>query len=97
MSTKPIKLNKDVEDLFSAFSKIRTAQERKNFFLDLLTEEELKDIARRLKVAKMLSDKIPFTKIEQETKMSSTTIARISKWLKSGYGGMSIIIKKAKK
>jgi uncharacterized protein YerC len=30
----------------------------------------------------MLSKKISYSKIEQETKMSSTTIARISKFLK---------------
>lgn len=95
--TNKIKLNPDVKDLFTAFSKISSQDEREKFFFDLLTHDELVDIARRWKVAKMLNDKISFTEIEAKTGMSSTTIARISKWLKSGYGGMQLMVKKEKK
>lgn len=94
MSFKKIKIDKEIKELFTAFSKIKTNDERIHFFFDLLTEEELKDFARRWKVAKMLSKKISFSQIEEETGMSSTTIARISKWLKKGYGGMSKMIEK---
>jgi len=41
-----------------------------------------------------LSDNMPYNKIEQETGMSSTTIARIHKWLKKGMGGYKLMINK---
>ena len=90
-------LHQDVKDLFTAFSKIDTPKERENFFLDLLSTEEIKDIARRWKVAKMLAKGISFSEIESKTGMSSTTIARISKWMKDGYGGYKTMINKEKK
>jgi TrpR-related protein YerC/YecD len=95
--SKLIKPEKDIKELFNAFSKIESPSERERFFYDLLTSDELNDIARRWKVATMLENKTPFSEIENKTGMSSTTIARISKWLKSGYGGMSRMIKKTKK
>lgn len=92
--SKKINLDEDIKELFNAFSKIESFDERKAFFCDLLSPEELKDIARRWKVAKMLANRVPFSTIEEETGMSSTTIARISKWLKKGYGGLEILVKK---
>ena len=44
--------------------------------------KEADEFSRRFEVANMLSDKISYSKIEEKTKMSSTTIARISKFLK---------------
>ncbi|EKD56584.1 MAG: hypothetical protein ACD_58C00143G0005 [uncultured bacterium] len=96
-NVKKIKLNQDVKDLFNAFSKIDTPKEREIFFHDLLSPEEMKDIARRWKVARMLSSGTSFTEIEEKTGMSSTTIARISKWMRDGYGGYQTMIDKEKK
>lgn len=97
MNKKSIKINRDIDELFKAFSKIESVSERQKFFFDLLTTEELNDIARRWKVANMLFKGVSFADIEAKTGMSSTTIARISKWLKKGYGGMQLMVKKAKK
>lgn len=94
---KNLFVDNDIKDLFKAFSCIEDQKERERFFFDLLSEEELKDIARRWKVARMLAANKTFSQIEAETGMSSTTIARISKWLKSGYGGIQILINKTKK
>ncbi|HYV33233.1 MAG TPA: Trp family transcriptional regulator, partial [Candidatus Limnocylindria bacterium] len=40
----------------------------------------------------MLSDKISYATIRGKTGLSSTTIARISKWLNRGKGGYKLII-----
>lgn len=64
------------------------------FFRDLLTEAELKEFANRWKVASMLNKKIPYESIASETGMSSTTIARISKWLNNGKGGYKRMLKR---
>ena len=42
----------------------------------------------------MLSEKISYSEIEKRTKLSSTTVARISKWLISGCGGYRLMIKR---
>ena len=52
-----------------------------NFLRDLLSEKEILEFCRRFDVAKMLLDKKSYQEIEKKTNMSSTTIARISKFL----------------
>ena len=49
---------------------------------------------KRWKVARMLSDGISYTQIVKETGMSSTTIARIAKWLNSGMNGYKLMLDK---
>lgn len=44
----------------------------------------------------MLAKRIRYSKIEQETGMSSTTIARVHKWLKKGMGGYKLILERMK-
>jgi len=79
--------SKEVSALVDALLSNQTKTEAYAFLRDLLTFEELVEFANRWKVANMLTGKIPYSKIEKETGMSSTTIARISKWLKNGMGG----------
>lgn len=81
-------------ELFQAFTKLQTKSEVRNFLRDLLTEAELKEFANRWKVAQMLEKKISYKEIEKETNMSSTTIARIQKWLTNGMGGYKSMLKK---
>lgn len=79
-------------ELFRAILKLKNQEESTRFFRDLLTEAEIKEFANRWKVAQMLNNKVDYKTIEKETKMSSTTIARISKWLNSGMGGYRLIL-----
>jgi len=87
-------LNQDTNSLFRAILDLDNLTEARNFFRDLLTEKELLEFAQRWKVAKMLSAGKAYVDIEKETGMSSTTIARIQRWLKSGMGGYKLMIKK---
>lgn len=87
-------VNQDTDSLFRAVLDLNDLTEARKFFRDLLTEKELLEFAQRWKVAKMLSAGKPYVEIEKETGMSSTTIARIQHWLKSGMGGYKLMIKK---
>lgn len=87
--------NKETKDLFESILKLKNAGETKKFFRDLLTQEEIIEFGKRWQVAKMLSKKIPYEKIEKETGLSSRTIARISKWLNKGMGGYKLMLKKS--
>ena len=67
-----------------------------NFVRDLLSENEIIEFSRRFEAAKMLDEKISYSTIEEKTNMSSTTIARISKYLKwdnFGYKNAISILK----
>src|SRR5438105_4097953 len=88
------KTTKEIESLFEAILALENKSECKKFLRDLLTEAEIKEFANRWKVAKMLNLKIDYKTIEKETKMSSTTIARISKWLNKGMGGYRLMLNK---
>ena len=88
LPTKPEK------DLFHAISLIETDEECRNFLRDLLTEAEIKEFSNRWRVAQMLNQKVAYKQIEKETGMSSTTIARIQKWLKQGMKGYQTMLLK---
>ncbi len=89
-------INQDTDALFEAILKLKNLDETQRFFRDLLTEKELVELGQRWKVARMLSKRICYTKIAQETGMSSTTIARVHKWLKKGMGGYKIVLERLK-
>lgn len=86
--------SKAEKELFHAISLIETEEECKNFLRDLLTEAEIKEFANRWRVAQMLNQKIAYKQIEKETGMSSTTIARIQKWLTQGMKGYQNMLTK---
>ncbi len=89
--------NNNTKSLAKAILTLDSPQEVKNFLRDLLTEEELLEIGKRWQAARMLHNKIPYQTIQKETGLSSTTVARISKWLQTGTGGYLDAIKKMEK
>lgn len=85
---------KENKKLIQAILVLETPDEAKCFLRDLMTEGEIEEFAKRLKTAEMLIEKIPYSIIEKETGFSSTTVARVSKWLNSKEGGYKSIINK---
>jgi len=90
-------VTKDVENLFRAILKLRNIHEAQQYFRDLLTIPEIKSFAMRWRVAQMLNDGKTYQGIEKQTGMSSTTIARINRWLEYGEGGYKLILKRTKR
>jgi TrpR-related protein YerC/YecD len=78
--------------LVAAMLSIETDDEARRFLRDLMTEKEIQEFANRLKAAEMLTEKIPYSVIEKETGLSSTTVARVSKWLNGEAGGYKTIL-----
>ena len=87
---------KDAKELYKAFLALETEEECKKFLRDLLTEAEIKDFTNRWKVVRMLDEKTSYEEIARQTNMSSTTIARISKWFQKGMGGYQLMIDRLK-
>jgi len=85
---------KKINDLISAVLSLKTRGEARQFLRDLLTESELIEFGNRWKAARMLEKDIKYTEIEYETGLSSTTVARVSKWLRRGRGGYKLVLKR---
>lgn len=86
--------SKEAQELYTVLSILDTPKEISNFLRDLLTIEEIEEAVRRFQVVKMLEKGIPFREIQAQTKMSSTTVARINYWLHHGTGGYRQALKK---
>ena len=86
--------SKENRKLIQAILAIKTENEAERFLRDLMTEKEIEEFSKRLKAAEMLMEKTPYSTIEKETGLSSTTIARVAKWLKGKEGGYRTIINK---
>ncbi len=86
--------NKKNKRLIQAILALETPDETKRFLRDLMTIGELNEFAKRLQTAELLSQRVSYLKIETKTGFSSTTVARVSKWLNGGMGGYKTIINK---
>lgn len=78
--------------LVRAISQLKNKREIQNFLRDLLTESEIKEFSARWQAAQMLDRNVPYTKIVSTTGLSSTTVARVQRWLQHGTGGYRLII-----
>ena len=96
-SPRKIQAGLDADALWGAVLEIKNLHEARRFFRDLLTEQEILEFANRWKVARLLNKKVPYLEIERQTWMSSTTIARIQRWLKKGMGGYRLMLERTEK
>ena len=84
------------QELFNAILKLKNIEECQMFFRDLCTLKELSDMAERLRVAKKVSNNIPYRKIAEETGSSTATITRVAHWLNHGMGGYLLVLERLK-
>ena len=80
------------KQLIEALLVIKNKDEAERFLRDLMTEKEISEFGRRLRAAQLLSQDVSYLVIEKETGLSSTTIARVSKWLHGKEGGYKLIL-----
>ena len=78
--------------LVQALLSLKNATEAQNFMRDLMTQGEIEEFGKRLEAARLLSKDVQYNTIIESTGLSSTTIARISKWLKGPLGGYKLIL-----
>lgn len=89
------KIKDDATDkLFEAILMLETVEECYAFFEDVCTVHEIKSLAQRLEVAKMLEAKRTYTEIQQITHASTATISRVNRSLSYGSDGYKIIFEK---
>lgn len=83
---------RESKQLIEAFLSLKNADEAKRFLRDLMTEKEILEFSNRLEAASLLAQDVQYNAIIESTGLSSTTIARISKWLKGTLGGYRLIL-----
>jgi TrpR-related protein YerC/YecD len=84
----------DVGALFNAIRSLETLDETERFFRDLCTLNELRDIAQRWAVVRMLDAGMHYAEISRTTGASTATITRIASWLNHGEGGYRAMLDK---
>ncbi|MDY3845307.1 MAG: YerC/YecD family TrpR-related protein [Eubacteriales bacterium] len=77
--------------LAKAFSSVKDEEECRAFLLDLCTKAEIKEMARRIIAAQMLYQNEQYITVSATTGLSTATISRVSRCLKSGDGYPVII------
>jgi TrpR-related protein YerC/YecD len=78
--------------LIKAILMLKNNDEVKRFLRDLMTKSEIKEFTNRLEAASLLSKDVQYNAIMESTGLSSTTIARIAKWLNGSLGGYRLIL-----
>ncbi|QQG37691.1 MAG: hypothetical protein HYS26_03610 [Candidatus Kaiserbacteria bacterium] len=82
----------EIVRLVRALLVLKNPSEGRRFLRDLMTEGEIEEFAKRFRAAEMLAVGEPYSRIEETTGLSSTTVARVSKWLKGRQGGYRAVI-----
>jgi TrpR-related protein YerC/YecD len=85
----------DAEALFTAILSLESLDETERFFRDLCTLNELRDMAQRWAVVRLLDQGKHYAEISRETGASTATITRIASWLHHGEGGYTAILAKS--
>lgn len=82
----------EVEALLRALLALEDADEAYAFLQDVCTIRELQELAQRLAVARMLAAGEHYTRIQEVTGASTTTISRVSRSLNYGADGYTRVI-----
>ncbi|MBE6024572.1 MAG: hypothetical protein E7231_15565 [Cellulosilyticum sp.] len=89
------KIREEANDkLFEAILTLQSVDECYAFFEDICTVTEIKALAQRLEVAKMLQDKKTYQEIQQTTHASTATISRVNRCLSYGSDGYKLILER---
>ena len=83
---------KENKQLIQAFLALKNIDEAKRFLRDIMTEKEILEFSNRLETASLLTKDVQYNAIIESTGLSSTTIARIKKWLSGPLGGYRLIL-----
>lgn len=86
-----------IDELFAAILTLENVEECYSFFEDLATVPEIKSLAQRLQVAKMLVENDTYTEISKSTGASTATISRVKNALFYGEDGYKMVLERLAK
>jgi TrpR-related protein YerC/YecD len=77
----------ETDALVTAILRLEDREDADRFLRDLCTLGELRDLAQRWAVVRMLDAGLHYAEISRRTGASTATITRIASWLNHGEGG----------
>jgi len=77
----------ETDALINAIVRLDSRDDAERFLRDLCTLGELRDMAQRWAVVRMLDGGMHYAEISGRTGASTATITRIASWLNHGEGG----------
>lgn len=86
--------SEDLDYFFDAILSLETQEDCYRFFEDVSTITEIKALAQRLQVAKMLKEKRTYIEIAQITGASTATISRVNRAYNYGSNGYQRVLYK---
>lgn len=89
--------NDQADLLYEAILCLKTKEECRAFFQDLCTFTEVKAMAQRMEVARLLDQGLIYNEILERTGTSSATISRINRALQYGSDGYRIVLDRLEK
>ena len=85
------------DEMFEGILKLKNINECYAFFTDLCTPREIKSMAQRYTVAKMLLNKRVYSDIVNETGASTATISRVNRSFENGFDGYKMVFDRVEK
>ena len=92
-----LKDDSNISFLYQAILLLKNEEECSKFFEDLCTVPELKAMAQRLIVAKMLAEHYVYSDIVTQTGASTATISRVNRSLSYGNDGYQLVFERLNK
>src|SRR3954452_11477212 len=84
----------DMEALLDVVVRLEDPEEVAVFLRDLCTLGDLRDLAQRWAVVRLLHQGLHYAEISKRTGASTATITRIASWLNHGEGGYQAMLAK---
>jgi TrpR-related protein YerC/YecD len=81
-------------DLINAFSQVKSVEDSALFIQDLLTENEVKILSKRLRIAKLLLKGKKYEDIIEEVRAARATIAKVAVWLSESGEGFKKVVRR---
>ncbi|MCL2774344.1 MAG: YerC/YecD family TrpR-related protein [Oscillospiraceae bacterium] len=81
-----------VDYLFKAMMSLENTDEFYKFFDDICTVAEVAEMSKRLQAAKMLRAGTVYSEVSEKTGLSTATISRVSRCLKYGSDGYTLVL-----
>lgn len=85
---------KKINELFAALTKLESDGEFRAFFEDLCTPAEIRSMADRWQVARLLKQNMPYRTISERTGVSTATITRVARSMTYGAKGYHILLQR---
>lgn len=86
-------LTQDKELLAKSFLSFKSTAAVTKFLDDLLTEQEIIDLAQRLRIAKGIVQDKTYVEVSEKVDASTTTVTKVGQAIKYGKGSLAKLFK----